>query len=74
MSGKPSVKPRQLVKVLNKKGFRLIRQQGSHASYRRDHPKATVTVPMYNRDLAPGTLKDILKTAGISEDEFYSLL
>lgn len=74
MSSRPSVKPRQVIKILNRKGFEYIRQSGSHASYRRDQPRATVTIPMHNRDIPLGTLRDILAGAGIDEDEFYSLL
>jgi len=33
-----------------------------------------VTVPMKRRDVAPGTLRDIIKDAGMTVEEFVSLL
>lgn len=62
-----SVKPRQIVKVLERKGFKFIRQKGGHRLYRKGSLR--VTVPMHNRDLKPGTLHNILKQAGITKEE-----
>jgi len=54
-----SFKPRQIIKVLEKEGFRLVRQKGSHRLYRKGSDR--VTVPYHNKDLKRGTLKNILK-------------
>ena len=62
-----SVKPRQIIKVLEKKGFRFIRQKGSHRLYRKGDLR--VTVPYHNRDLKPGTLNSILRQSGIKKEE-----
>lgn len=62
-----SIKPRQIIKVLEKKGFRFIRQKGSHKLYRKDGLR--VTIPFHNKDLKPGTLKSILKQAEITEGD-----
>jgi len=62
-----SVKPRRIVKTLEVKGFRFIRQKGSHRLYRKGNLR--VTIPMHNRDLKPGTLQSILRQAGVNKDE-----
>ena len=62
-----SFKPRQIIKVLEKEGFRFIRQKGSHRLYRKGSIR--VTVPYHGKDIKPGTLKSILKQAGIAKEE-----
>ncbi len=41
-----SVKPRQIIKVLEGKGFKFVRQKGSHKLYRKEDLR--VTVPDHN--------------------------
>lgn len=62
-----SVKPRQIIKVLESKGFRFIRQKGSHRLYRKEDLR--VTVPYHDKDLKPGTLRNILRQSGIKKEE-----
>lgn len=66
-----SFKPRQIIKVLESKGFNFIRQKGSHKLYKKGSLR--VTVPFHNKDLKPGTLKSILRQAGIINDEFENI-
>jgi len=70
----PAVKPRELVRVLEKKGWRLDRVRGSHHIMVHPALKKAVSVPMHNRDLKTGTLHGILRVAGISRQEFIELL
>ena len=62
-----AVKPRQMIKVLEKKGFQFIRQKGSHRLYRKED--LSVTIPFHNKDLKPGTLQNILRQSGIKKEE-----
>ena len=62
-----SFKPRQIIKVLEKKGFKFVRQKGSHRLYRKGSIR--ITVPYHNKDLKQGTLRNILKQADIEERE-----
>lgn len=62
-----SVKPRRMIKVLEEKGFKFIRQKGSHRLYRKSDLR--VTVPYHNKDLKPGTLQSILRHSGIKKEE-----
>jgi predicted RNA binding protein YcfA (HicA-like mRNA interferase family) len=47
-----TVTPRQLVEALEKVGFEIDHQTGSHVVLRRDSDGACVVVPWHNRDLA----------------------
>jgi predicted RNA binding protein YcfA (HicA-like mRNA interferase family) len=69
-----SVKPRQLVRILEREGWILHRQRGSHAHFKKEGRAYLVTVVMHNRDIAPGTLRGILADAELSEERFIELL
>jgi predicted RNA binding protein YcfA (HicA-like mRNA interferase family) len=59
--------------ILLKTGFQIKRQHGSHIILRRDQPFAQVVVPDH-AELDTGTLRSILRQAGLSPDEFRELL
>lgn len=73
MSRLPSVSGVACVKVLGKIGFHLKRQHGSHLILRRDRPFAQVVVPNH-QELDRGTLRAIIRQAGLGVDEFIKLL
>ena len=62
-----------LKQALQRAGFVLTRQRGSHMILRRDEPRARVVVPDH-KSVKPGTLHQILKAAGLSVDELLRLL
>jgi len=71
----PVVRPKELIRTLERAGFFVHRVTGSH--YILKHPaKPTlrVTVPFHNRDLKRGTLQSIVKQAGFANEEFLKLL
>jgi predicted RNA binding protein YcfA (HicA-like mRNA interferase family) len=62
-------RPKKVATHLERNGFMLIRQRGSHAHYR--HPDGRwTTLPMHNRDLPVGTLRAIFKRAELSIEDF----
>ena len=63
---------RELVTVLQRVGFVFSRQKGSHIVLRRDTPYARVVVPDH-KQLRPGTLRQILREAGIAVEELLKL-
>ena len=73
MSGLPRVSGRETVRILEKAGFRVRRQHGSHIILRRDNPFAQTVVPDH-KELDRGTLRAILRQAGLSVDEFTKLM
>jgi predicted RNA binding protein YcfA (HicA-like mRNA interferase family) len=71
----PMVKPRQLVRALERMGFRLIRKsRGSHWQY--EHPDGRrTTVPIHKgQDVGPGLLRKILRDIETEEDELQRWL
>ena len=73
MSRLPVISGRKCVRALEGAGFYLKRQTGSHLILRRDEPFAQVVVPDH-KVLDRGTLRAIIRHAGLSVDEFVSLL
>jgi predicted RNA binding protein YcfA (HicA-like mRNA interferase family) len=68
----PSLTPKQVVKVLEEMGYVLYRQKGSHRIYVKDERQAVV--PYHGRDLKKGTLFQIIKSTGLSANEFMEYL
>ena len=73
MSKLPRVSGRECLKALAKAGFYLKRQEGSHMILRRDDPFEQVVVPDH-KELDRGTLRAILRQAGVSVDDFVKWL
>jgi predicted RNA binding protein YcfA (HicA-like mRNA interferase family) len=73
MTGLPRISGRECVKALGRIGFYLKRQEGSHMILRRDDPFQQVVVPEH-KELDRGTLRAIIRQAGLSVDEFMKLL
>jgi predicted RNA binding protein YcfA (HicA-like mRNA interferase family) len=67
----PSASGQKIIKPLNKMGFIVVRQKGSHVFMQRG--EATVTVPL-NNPVKKSTLKSILNQAGISAEELIEHL
>jgi len=65
----PTISTKKLVKIIEKKGFFLKRQKGSHAFYYNPNTKKSTVIPMHNRDVPKGILRKILHDVGISSDE-----
>jgi predicted RNA binding protein YcfA (HicA-like mRNA interferase family) len=74
----PQVKGAELVHALQKIGFRITRQRGSHVQLRRDMPDGTVVtfpVPVHaGKTMKPGTLKGILRLAGLEVENLLEIL
>jgi predicted RNA binding protein YcfA (HicA-like mRNA interferase family) len=60
------MKVREVVRLLENSGWRLIRTRGSHRHFKHPDRPGLVTVPGNDgKELAPGTLNAILKSAGL---------
>jgi len=74
MSNFKSVKSKEFVKVIEKLGFYLDRQKGSHAIYKNNDGRRVV-VPIHSgKDLKPGTLMGMIQDIGINKETFFELL
>lgn len=69
MSNFPSLTPKELIKILEIKGFVLKRIHGSHHYFIHQVNGKIVVVPVHTIDLAKGTLHAILKQAGIDKED-----
>ena len=65
------LRPREVVRKLEKAGFKLTRQKGSHARY----VKGThgVTVPIHPGEVPFPVIRSILKQAGLTKKEWEKL-
>lgn len=70
----PPVRPKDLIKALERKGWLLDRIRGSHHILVHAEQRRALTIPVHNRELKTGTLASILRVAGISRDELRELL
>lgn len=71
----PVIASKQLLRALQRAGFIIDRQEGSHISLiHPDHPELTVTVPYHKKDIKKGTLKHILNQAGLTTKQLIELL
>jgi predicted RNA binding protein YcfA (HicA-like mRNA interferase family) len=73
MSKLPVVSGLQCIKALEKIGFAIVRQRGSHVVLVRENPKNTVIVPNH-QELDRGTLRAIIRQADLTVEEFIQLL
>jgi len=71
----PIVSGREAVKAMQRLGFFVDRQRGSHVVLKKVAASGErgCVIPMH-REVAMGTLRSALKTAGVSEDEFRNAL
>jgi len=70
----PRISGREVVKALRKIGYEQDRQRGSHIVLRQTvHPHRRITVPDHN-EVAKGTLRAIIREAGLTVEEFKALL
>ncbi|MFN3398276.1 MAG: type II toxin-antitoxin system HicA family toxin [Sulfurimicrobium sp.] len=67
----PVVSGGEVVRALERLGFVVARQRGSHIVMRRDSMGCVVP---NHREVKAGTLAGLLKQAGVSPDEFIDAL
>ena len=71
----PVVSGREAIKALCRAGFRVVRQRGSHVRLekRTEDKMIKLTVPLH-KSVKKGTLRRIIKDAGLTVQEFNRLL
>jgi len=70
----PALKPKQVIRALSKAGFFVDHQTGSHVIMYKDDSSPPVTIPYHNKDLKRGTVRNILKQAQLTAEEFIKYL
>jgi predicted RNA binding protein YcfA (HicA-like mRNA interferase family) len=62
------LKVREVIRILERDGWRHVRTKGSHRQYRHFVKPGTITVAgKPSLDIPPGTLNSILKGAGLKK-------
>lgn len=71
----PAVSGRELVRALERAGFVLLRQKGSHVSMEKRSAEGywRTVVPLH-REIRPATLSDILNQSGLTKEALADLL
>jgi len=69
----PVVSGQQLIKALEKDGWTVVRQRGSHVRLKKPGRRYALVVPLH-KEVRKGTLSGILRDANLSSDELRRLL
>jgi predicted RNA binding protein YcfA (HicA-like mRNA interferase family) len=72
MASLPVLSGDEVCRALSRAGFIRRSQKGSHVKMK--HPDGRNAVVPLHKELALGTLRSILKQAGLGDDEFRSRL
>ena len=71
----PRIPASLIIRALKRARFYEFHQSGSHIQLRStEKPKLRITIPFHKKDLAPKTIKSIIKQADMSVDEFLKLI
>lgn len=63
------LKPKEIEKLILKKGFVFDHSKGSHKIYYNSVEKSRVIIPFHKRDLPKGTLLSILHQANLTKED-----
>jgi len=70
----PQISGREVVRALHEIGYEKDRQRGSHIVLRqKSHPHRRITVPDH-KEISKGTLRAIIRQAGLTVEGFIKLL
>jgi predicted RNA binding protein YcfA (HicA-like mRNA interferase family) len=70
----PRVTANEIIKIVEKLGFRFSRQSGSHKIYKNAEGKRVTIAYHSGKILHPKVVKSILADAGLSVDEFKKMM
>ncbi|MBD2725667.1 type II toxin-antitoxin system HicA family toxin [Nostoc sp. FACHB-892] len=69
----PVLNGREVVRVFESFGWEVARQSGSHIILVKEGELATLSVPEHH-EVAKGTLQSLIRTAGLTVNEFVSAI
>lgn len=65
----------QVVRAFERAGWHVVRRKGSHVIMEKEGFDATPSIPVQKgKDVKKGTLRDLIRDAGLSVEEFLSLI
>ena len=71
MPGLPALRGEQVVRIFGSFGWRVTRRRGSHIILTKEGEMATLSVPNH-REVAKGTLRSLIRSAGLTVNEFFA--
>ena len=74
MTRLPTLNSRKIIQALERAGFLVFRQNGSHCVLRHPNTRRSTIVPIHGKDVKRSLMKEILQQADLSEDEFRKLI
>jgi predicted RNA binding protein YcfA (HicA-like mRNA interferase family) len=74
MTRLPSLTGEQVIKALDKAGFKVLRQKGSHVFLSHDDGRATVVPVHKGETIGRGLLRKIIQDTELNRDDFMKLL
>jgi predicted RNA binding protein YcfA (HicA-like mRNA interferase family) len=69
----PAISGQEAVRAFEKAGWTAARQRGSHVVLTRPGSIFTLSIPLHS-ELGPGLLRDQIRKAGLTVEEFIALL
>ena len=66
----PILKPREVIKILERLGFTLVRQRGSHCQFRHPDGRGTTVPDHKGRDISPFLLRQIARDIAMPIEDF----
>ena len=73
MSRLANISGKEAVKAFGKAGWTLMGQVGSHAVMTKSGERANLSIPQH-KELSTGTLRVLIRAAGMTIDDFLGLL
>lgn len=73
MPALPTLSGRDTVRTFEALGWRVVRQRGSHMILTKEGSLVTLSVPDH-REVAKGTLRGLIRSAGLTVTEFLDAL
>ena len=69
----PVLSGKEVVKAFASLGWQVVRQAGSHVIMTKDNTIVTLSIPAH-QEVAPGTLRSLIRSANLTVDEFIDVL
>jgi predicted RNA binding protein YcfA (HicA-like mRNA interferase family) len=74
MAKRPAVRPREVIRLLEKNGIVLDHSSASHLISYDSISRRRAVIPRHNRDTAKGTLLSLLRESRFTRDQMVSFL
>lgn len=73
MGGLPGLSGREVVRVFESFGWKVVRQRGSHIVMTKAGDMVTLSIPDH-KEVAKGTLRSLIRSANLTVDQFVAAI